>query len=84
MISDFMTPSDPEITHFLILRSSLDKAERSEIPHPMMANKKDAFIYWVNIYKQDRPVFFALGLFGLTFMPFYWLFGLIFMLFKHI
>lgn len=80
MFSDFMTPSDPDITHFLILRESLDKKERNDISHPMLSNKKDAFIYWVNIYKQDRPVFFAAGLFGLIFMPIYGLLKLLFML----
>lgn len=71
MLNEFMTPSDPEITQFLILRETLDKSERSEIPHPMLSNKRDAFIYWVSIYKQDRPLFFAAGLFGLVLIPIY-------------
>jgi len=79
MLSDFIALSDPDIERFLLLRSTLDKNERDEIPHPFITNKKDAFLYWANIYKQDKPVFFTLGMVGLLLMPIYWMLKLIFM-----
>jgi len=55
---------DSDLDDYLSYRADTNRAGRELYIHPEIFNRKMAMLYWLEITRQDMPVFMLLGIFA--------------------
>jgi hypothetical protein len=58
-----------ELIEFIQARSMMTHEDRLQTPHPPIGDPKEAVAYWLQIYRQDKPMLLFFGAFSLLYIP---------------
>lgn len=72
-----MKPDDEELVEYLENRRYLSNEQKSMLEHPLIFNKKDALAYWIQVYRQDAPVYLLIAGISLIGIPIYMIYRII-------